>query len=115
MGLFPHYRFVEPNPTLPSSRDRVSPISALHMSNSASAEFAWTGRESVSQLQRAIRPETWMPATRTGIFFRYSGAGAIAATSRFGPVFGPGFAQRISPRRLAAAVAALDSVMVMRS
>ena len=46
---------------------------------------------------------------------RYSGAGAIAATSALGPVFGPGFAQRMSPRRLAAALAALDSVMVMRS
>src|SRR4029077_9446301 len=43
----------------------------------------------------------------------YSGAGAMAATSRLGPVLGAGLAQRISPRRLAAAVAALDRVTVI--
>jgi hypothetical protein len=41
----------------------------------------------------------------------YSGAAAMATTSALGPVFGAGFAQRMVPRRLSAAVAALDKVI----
>src|SRR5262249_44913383 len=51
--------------------------------------------------------------TRQGT--HYSGAGAIFTTSWLGPVFGDGLAQWIWPRRLGAAVAALDSGMGMRS
>ncbi len=40
------------------------------------------------------------------------GAGAILTTSALGPFFGDGLVQWISPLRLAAAVAALESVML---
>ena len=41
-----------------------------------------------------------------------SGADAIGCTSRLGPVFGAGLAQRILPFRLSALVPGLDRVMV---
>jgi hypothetical protein len=85
------------------------------------------GKGESAAVHQSTGPELHLPALRArrkaregsprsaAVFVAYSGAGAMATVSWLGPIFGAGLAQRMSPRRLAAAVVALDSVMVMRS
>jgi hypothetical protein len=69
--------------------------------------------DKLKTLPRGVEGFRW-GATAAAIW-AYRGAGAMFTASWLGPVLGAGLAQRIWPRRLAAEVAAFDSVTVMCS